>query len=467
MRCFTAIPWQAMGRSSLLIFSLSLTMTGCGSQNERSCRDGLGPSGELVVLTRNAPTTYYLGPDGNYEGFEFELINAFAEHLGVTARFVPMDNTSEILEAVARGDGHLAAAGLTKTADREARFLFGPSYLEVQQQVVSRRRSRTPKSLDDVSSMRLAIIAGSSYEERLLQVQPNFPRLNWTATLEKETEELLEDVWSRRLDCTVADSNIVAINRRYMPELEVAFSIGEPEFLAWAVSPACPDLLPELEAWFEAFKMSGNLKQLKDRYFAYVPTFDYVDIRQFKRRIKSRLAKFETHFKEASLLSGFPWTLLAAQAYQESHWQRTATSPTGVRGIMMLTLATAEQMGVEDRLNAESSIMGGAKYLRQIYNRLPESIQGSDRLYLSLAAYNVGYGHLMDARRIASQKGLNPDLWSDVRSVLPLLSQKRYYRKTRYGYARGLEPVRYVQRIRNFQDILEMELYPLTSQEGL
>lgn len=429
----------------------------CGSQEPLSCLDKLQRNGELVVLTRNAPTTYYLGRDG-YKGFEYELASAFASHLGLKPRFVTLDNTNEILSQIEHGEGHFGAAGLTRTPEREARLLFGPNYLEVQQQVVSRRRRFKPDSLEELVGLRVGIIAGSSYEERLLIMQEQIPRLNWTATLEKETEGLLEDVWARRLDCTIADSNIVAINRRYFPELQISFTVGEPEHLAWVVNPECGELAAAMETWFASEAAKQELDRLKERYFAFVPIFDYVDIRSFKRRIKRRLPKYESLFKQAAAEYGFDWTLLAAQAYQESHWLVHATSPTGVRGIMMLTKNTAAQLGIEDRLDPESSIFGGAEYLRQVYERLPASIQGGDRIFFALAAYNVGYGHVMDARNLALGMGKDPNQWTEIREVLPLLSQKRYYRKLRFGYARGMEPVRYVQRIRDFQDILEREL---------
>ena len=448
------------------ILGLTVWLCHCGPEEPLTGLPQILETGELIVLTRNAPTTYYLGSE-TYEGFEYDLAKAFADHLGVQARFVAIDNTNDILDALAGNAGHIGAAGLTRTPERESWFLFGPDYLEVQQQVVTRRRSAQPSDIEDLESLRVAIIAGSSYEERLLQLQKEYEGLNWTATYEKETERLFQDVLDRHIDCTIADSNIVAINRRYHPELKVAFSIGEPESLAWVIAPDFEDLAEPLAEWFAEFEGSGALSQLKDQYFAYVPIFDYVDIRAFKKRIEKRLPKYEPIFREAAEAEGFEWTLLAAQAYQESHWRSRATSPTGVRGMMMLTKNTASQVGVENRLNPESSIFGGARYLRQIYDRLPESIQGQDRLYFALAAYNVGYGHLMDARRLTRNRKQDPNLWREVRKDLPLLSQKRHYRKLRYGYARGMEPVRYVQRIRNFKDILEREYNLLQPTDSL
>jgi membrane-bound lytic murein transglycosylase F len=146
--------------------------------------------------------------------------------------------------------------------------------------------------------------------------------------------------------------------------------------------------------------------------------------------------------------------LLAAIGYQESHWDPAAISPTGVRGLMMLTRNTASVLGVEDRIDPAQSIPGGAKYLEQLKARLPSSIKEPDRTWFALASYNVGYGHVQDARAITEQMGKEPDLWAHVKDNLPLLAQHSWYSNTRHGYARGWEPVMYVENIRNYYDIL-------------
>ena len=180
-------------------------------------------------------------------------------------------------------------------------------------------------------------------------------------------------------------------------------------------------------------------------------------MRQFIRRINQRLPKYMDDFKSAAEEHELDWILLAAQSYQESHWNPRAKSPTGVRGLMMLTLRTARQLGVESRLDPQQSIRGGAKYLAQLQKRIPESVQGEDRLWFALAAYNVGFGHLLDARKLARKLGKNPDFWVEMKEVLPLLSQKKYYKDLKYGYARGSEPVRYVQRVREYQQVLQQQ----------
>jgi len=183
-----------------------------------------------------------------------------------------------------------------------------------------------------------------------------------------------------------------------------------------------------------------------------------VDTRKFIERIDKRLPKFRPIFEKVAAEHDVSWTIPASITYQESHWRARAVSPTGVRGLMMLTQATAREMGVTNRLDPEQSVRGGMRYLKEIFDRLPDSIEQPDRYWIALAAYNVGYYHVMDARVLAQRLGKNPDVWAELSEVLPLLAEKKYYRTLRFGYARGYEPVRYVTRIRDYQDILEEEM---------
>jgi len=303
------------------------------------------------------------------------------------------------------------------------------------------------------------VIAGSSYVERLQILRQQHPELSWKETRTEDTEQLLRAVWKREIDCTVADSNIVDINRRYFPELIAPLNLNESESLGWMMSAERGDLQSAVKSWLEPFQQSGELAALQERYYGFVEVFDYVDTRKFITRIRSRYPKYKKFFKEAAAKYQLSEMLLAAQAYQESHWRANARSPTGVRGIMMLTLDTARAMGVKSRLDPKQSIFGGAKYMSRLLNdRFEDEVAEPDRTWLALAAYNVGRGHLHDAQALAREKGLNPHMWNDVKQVLPLLSDKRYYRDLKYGYARGSEPVRYVQRIRDYQLILENQL---------
>jgi len=433
----------------LPIFILVL-LTSCSRHIEKT---------ELIVLTRNAPTTWYEGRE-TYAGPEYDLINSFALYKKLTIRYVEKDSINELLSAIKNGEGDMVAAGLSKTSSRLAQgFKFGPAYQHVQQQVVCRRNNgKTPQGPDDLVGRKIMVASQSSYEELLQKLKDRLPKLEWIAHAEYDTEQLLQMVWKKEIDCTIADSNIVSINRRYYPELIVAFTIDESQPLAWILSNEVTYLQSDIKKWLSLIKSNGELSIIMDRYFGHVTVFDYVDMRQFKRRIVKRLPKFKQHFEKAALDTGIPWELLAAQAYQESHWSPHAKSPTGVRGMMMLTLNTAKSVGVTNRLDPVQSIQGGAKYIQRMLKRIPDTVSEQDRLWFALAAYNVGYGHVKDARALAKSMGKNPDLWVELKSVLPLLSQKKYYKKLKYGYARGTEPVRYVQRIRNYRQVLESTL---------
>ncbi len=446
----------------LLTACLSLALSSCGSdETKRSLSEGvlerIKTRGEIIVATLNSPTTYYEYRDEPY-GFEYELVTAFAHHLGVEPRFLIKQNISEVLSAVEKGDADVAAAGLTHTRGRDGRFLFSIPYYEVIQQVVCRRGIPCPKTIEDLAGKNVVVSKDSSYDERLQELISEYPGLKWQTDPQLGTENLLEKVWMKEIQCTVADSNIVAINRRYFPELRVCLNFTDPQPLAWAMPAQAHDLQQVVNDWLKTFLESEEFSRLVHKYYSHVQVFDYVDTRRFIRHIKRRLPRYRKLFEEAASRYGFDWTLLAAMAYQESHWNPYSRSPTGVRGIMMLTLTTARELGVRNRLDPAQSIMGGARYLARLRKRLPESIKEPDRTWMVLAAYNVGLGHLMDARKLAIRLGMNPDRWSSLRKVLPLLSQKRYYRTLKHGYARGREPVIYVQRIRNYMDILRRHL---------
>ncbi len=417
--------------------------------------EAIKASGRLVVLTRNAPTTWYIGRDDEPAGPEHDLAESFAAWLGVETEYAIEDTVGDILEAINRGEADLAAAGLTITRDRRRWFRFGPPYQEVIQQVVCRRDGMQPEDLRELSKVQVEVIANSSYAELLHDLeQEGYRTPEWAAVENTTTEQLLRRVWRRELDCTVADSTIVAINRRYFPELMTPMRLSREQQLGWVLPPGSDALAAALNEWMASFRAAGGLADVQEKYYGFFSQFDYVDTRRLMRRVDERLPRYRDWFRQAAAERELPWTLLAAQAYQESHWNAHARSPTGVRGIMMLTLPTARAMGVEDRLDPRQSIFGGAEYLAHLKRRFVDEVTEPDRTWLALASYNVGRGHLHDAQLLARRRGLSPHRWRDIKQVLPLLSEPEHYRKLKYGYARGWEPVRYVQRVREYHHIL-------------
>jgi membrane-bound lytic murein transglycosylase F len=412
-------------------------------------------TGVLEVATRNGATTYYLDRHQNPIGPEFSLVSRFAESKGWTVNWTMHDSTAEVLQALEAGNTHLAAAGLTHLPSRTERFTRGPAHTEITEQLVCHRdmrpMPRKPESMPEVS---IAVTADSSYVETLNKLAIEHEGITFTEDDSRTTEVLLSEVAEQDIDCTVADSNIVQVMRRHFPHLEVAMNLTQGNNLGWYLPAGSDDLAGTTREWMNSTDGDEAIGYIESRYYAYIGEFDFVDLRALNRRIDERLPNFIDRFAEAETTTGMPADLLAALSYQESHWDPAAVSPTGVRGIMMLTRNTAESLGVMDRLDPVAAIDGGARYLADRHRRLPETIPEPDRTFLALASYNIGRGHLLDARQLARELGKNPDSWDDMKEVLPLKADKRYYPSTRYGYARGYEPVHYVQRIRNYRDVI-------------
>jgi len=431
---------------------LAVTLATCAPQP--TTLQKVKARGTLRVLTLNGPTTYYIDPRGNPAGFDYDAAKRFANSLGVKLKLVVADNVDQILPRLNRGDADMAAAALAVTPARRERARFSPTLRTVTPELVYRRGDDKPASLTDVKGY-VQVVRGSGAADLLRMLAPQNDALSWGVSAGAGTEDLLYKVAHGKLAYTVANSDMVAITQRYYPDLEAAFKLGPAQPLAWAFPRHSDDSLYNQAIQFVLhIRRDGTLKRLVDRYFSYVGRLNYVGRMAFLRDAKKVLPKFKDEFKKAATQYDLDWRLLAAMAYQESHWKPHARSPTGVKGIMMLTLNAADDVGIGNRLNPRQSILGGAQYLRRIMNRLPISIEQPSRTWMALAAYNVGFGHLMDARRLAKRKKENPNLWQNVRSVLPLLAKKAWYQKTRFGYARGYEAIDYVAHIRSYYDVL-------------
>jgi membrane-bound lytic murein transglycosylase F len=225
---------------------------------------------------------------------------------------------------------------------------------------------------------------------------------------------------------------------------------------AWAFPKDSGDsLLARADRFLINADREGYLARVHDRYYGHTKQFDYVGTRNFILHYESRLPRYREMFEEAGAEWGVDWRLLAAIGYQESHWRAGAVSPTGVRGIMMLTEDTAAFLGIDDRVDPKNSIFGGAQYYARQTERVADTVDEPDRTWMALAAYNVGFNHLKDARRIVEWQGGDPDTWVDVSEALPLLAQRKWYTKVPYGYARGWEPVLYVNNIRSYYNIMK------------
>lgn len=412
------------------------------------------PGGILKVATRNSATTYYLDRDNTPAGPEHDLVESFAEAHHWQVEWILLESTADVLQAMREGNIQLAAAGLTHLPSRDEYFQRGPTHTDIVEQLICHRDMRPlPRQIEEMAGVDIRVTADSSYAEKLQSLVNQYTGIAFEED-PRTTEILLTEVAEKRIDCTMADSNIVRVVRRHFPHLEVAMNLTSGDRLGWYLPPDQQALANMANQWMESSEGQESIADVMQRYYAYIGEFDFVDLRALNQRIEERLPNFLDLFLEAEAETGMPAELLASLAYQESHWDPQAVSPTGVRGIMMLTQNTAESLGVNNRLNPAAAIDGGARYLADRHQRLPDTLPEPDRTYLALASYNIGRGHVLDARQLARELGKNPDSWEDMKEVLPLKADKRYYPQTRYGYARGYEPVHYVQRIRNYQDVI-------------
>ncbi|GAD78386.1 membrane-bound lytic murein transglycosylase MltF [Vibrio ezurae] len=406
--------------------------------------------GVLRVGTLNNQLSYYIGPDGP-TGMEYDLASTFAKQLGVRLEIKPAYRLSELFPALQNGEIDIVAAGLTQAPNRVKTFRAGPAYYYVSQQVVYKKGTWRPRNLKQLidSGESITVVKGSHFQQTLLDLAKKHPNLKYTITDSYDTNDLLKQVSNGERLFTVVDSIELSLAQRIYPNIALAFELTEDQPTSWYLPRGGDESLYALVIeFFGNIHQDGQLRLIEEKYFGHIDDFDYVDTRAFVRALDSKLPKWEALFQKYA--GEFDWRLVAALAYQESHWNPQAKSPTGVRGMMMLTLPTAKSVGVKNRLDPEQSIRGGVEYLRKIVNRIPDSINQHEKIWFALASYNVGYGHVMDARRITKAQGANPDLWSDVKTRLPKLRKKGYYEYTRYGFARGDEALNYVESIRRY-----------------
>lgn len=434
-----------------IVLATLIALPGCQYEMEsKSELQQIKDRGVLRVGTLNNQLSYYIGPDGP-TGLEYDLALQFARELGVRLEIKPAYRLSELFPALKNGEVDIVAAGLTQAPNRVRAFRPAPAYYYVSQQVVYKKGTWRPRNLQQLidSGETLTVVKGSHFEHTLAELAKEHPELNYEVTDSFDVNELLKQVSEGKRLFTVADSIELSLTQRIYPDIALAFELTEDQPASWFLRKTNDESLYALTIeFFGNIQQNGELHLLEEKYLGHIQDFDYVDTRAFVRALDSKLPEWEHLFKKYA--DEFDWRLVAALAYQESHWNPNAKSPTGVRGMMMLTLPTAESVGVTNRLDPEQSIRGGVDYLRKIVGRIPDSINEHEKIWFALASYNVGYGHVMDARRIAKAQGADPNLWSDVKERLPLLRKKGYYEYTRYGYARGDEALNYVENIRRY-----------------
>lgn len=426
-------------------------LVSCSEPDGQTQLKKISTQNKIRIGTLVGASTFYQSTDGE-QGFEFELAQAFADFVGVELEIVPFFNLSDLFPRLESGNIDIIASGLSINEERLNQYRFSPQYREISQKLVFKQGGKRPRNFTQLNG-NLTVLSKSSHSDSLVEAKQMFDQLSWNETDEMDESELLQAIIDNEIDYTIADSNSLAVFRRYHPELSIGFSVTKNEPVAWMMAKNLDDsLYALLIEFFGEIQRNGQLNILEEKYFGHVREFNYINTLSFIKATKTKLPKYKHWFVEYA--KDLDWRLLAALSYQESMWEPRAKSPTGVRGIMMITQATAKQVGVTNRLEPEQNIRGGGIYMSRLLKRLPDKIQYPDRLWFALASYNVGWGHVSDARKLTEQANKNPNKWVDVKEFLPLLIKKRYYRKVRYGYARGDVAVTYVDNIRRYYDTL-------------
>jgi len=385
------------------------------------------------------------------DGFSRDLTALFAESLDVSVHYVSAPNYPAALEMVRSGKVHLAATLPIQESDPTLRF--SPPLREARQLIVRHSSTLPIDSPSQLAGREILAMPGAPQIAVIKALEMSSPPVIVEVDHLDEIEMLTAVARQRRQFAATTDLHY-AVAANLHPDLDEALVLPGKLSYVWAMHADDSGLEAQLTRFIDEMKRNGTLRRLDDRYFGHIRRINSNDMTAFLGHARTRLQDFRADFQEAQEITGIDWRLLAALAYQESKWDPLATSYTNVRGLMMLTEDTADRMGVTNRLDPKQSIRAGAKYLATLMDELPDEVKHPDRLWFALAAYNLGMGHLRGARIFAPSLNRDPNLWVDMKQVLPLMARPEYYTRLKSGRARGGEAVILVENIRNYYDVL-------------
>ncbi|WP_105102940.1 transporter substrate-binding domain-containing protein [Microbulbifer pacificus] len=407
-------------------------------------------SGVIRFLTYNRPSVYYLWK-GVLMGFDYDLAKSFADKHGLQLQVIVVPYNETLIDWLKAGRGDFAGALKNITQERrDMGITFTNSYRETPEQTVSNRHKPKIQQIQDLAGRTLTLRAFSPFiaTGRALQ-RSGIDVTVEIAPPEMAIAEILSKIAQGELDATIVDSDDVLMAASLQPDLLPGTLVSDPRPQGWMVMPQNQELLKKLNIFLAKYRKTEQYQQKVAAYFE--PN------KRFTQRVSARvipgedLSPYDKLVKDSSLEHGFDWRLVVAQMWQESNFNPKAVSPVGAQGLMQVMPATAEEMGYPPPLfDPNRNIQAGVKYLNWVRDRFEPTLPTIEKLWFTLASYNAGYGHLLDARRLAKELGLNPDVWfGNVEEAMLKLSEPKYFSKARYGYVRGAEPAQYVRNISN------------------
>jgi len=404
----------------------------------------------LRVLTRNNPATYFLWR-GELLGFEYELARHFAKQQKLRVEMVVPPMREDLIPWLLEGKGDLIAASMTISDQRESQGIeFSRPYLTASEIVVARAEEPLSRlaSPGDLVGRTVVVRKSSSYWDTLQDLQKQGIALTVQAAPEDlETEEIIARVAEGEYDLTVADSHILDIELTWREDIRAAFPLGDPKEHGWAVRTSNPKLLKAVNQYLRREHRGLFYNITFNKYFKNPRNIR--EHLEFRTTRTGELSPYDDLAQTFAKHYGFDWRLVVAQMYQESRFDPDARSWSGAVGLMQVLPRTAKSLGFSTITTPEESIEAGVKYLDWVRERFEPELPVNVRTWFALAAYNAGHGHVLDARRLANQLGLNPDRWfGNVEKAIKLLARRKYARQARHGYCRGSEPVQYVREIK-------------------
>jgi len=464
-----------------VILMLSCDFSGNGDHNGAGLKDlpEIRERGELVAITSYSPLSYFIYR-GEVMGYEYELLQLFGEHIDLPVRIEIARDFGEMMDMLDRGEGDLIAYGLTVTSGRRERLAFSEPFNMTQQVLVQRKpenwrqmmlhniENELIRNPIELSGKTVYVRRGSAYFDRLINLSEEIGADIDIVEADEgvTTEELIRYVADGEIDYTVADENIAKIKSAYHQDLDVETAVSMPQQTAWAMRHTSPELLDSLNKWLEEARTQSDYYVIYNKYYENRRAFRARYASDFFPVTGGTISPYDEDLKLYADELGWDWRLLAALIYQESQFDPSARSWAGAVGLMQLMPRTAAEFGADNPLDPQENIAAGVRFLQWLQNYWKEQIEDeNERRKFVIASYNVGHGHVQDARRLAEAFGDDPGVWhGQVAEHMLNKSNPEYFNReeVRYGYASGLEPVNYVTAIldlfEHYQHLVDLEM---------